>query len=68
MTKSHFKRLPVGTPVWFQPHYLAFAFPGIVKRIHGRKGIWVNFFGDGQCFFVLKRPQQYESVFELGEK
>jgi len=56
MTRQEFDDLPVGTKVWFKPGYFAYRIPGTVK-IFGRgesaiKGIWVNFFGDGQCFFA----------------
>ncbi len=63
MTKTQFKKLKVGTPVWFAPPYLAYPFPGIVKRVRGSRGIWINFFGDGQCLFVLRRPEHYEWVY-----
>ncbi len=67
MTKSHFKKLPIKTLVWFAPPYFAFAFPGIIQRRHGRRGIWVNFFGDGQCFFVLRNPAEYLYVHETNQ-
>ena len=41
--------------VWFRPPYLAYRMPGIVRTIDGRRGVWVNFFGDGQTHFT---PQE----------
>ncbi|MBO4513781.1 MAG: hypothetical protein J5746_13560 [Victivallales bacterium] len=57
MTKEEYNKLPVGTVVWFKPAYFAFAMPGVIKTtLTGGRGIWVNFFGDGQCLFT---PQDY---------
>ena len=41
--------------VWFSPPYLAYRMPGVVRTIDGRRGVWVNFFGDGQTRFT---PQE----------
>ena len=55
MTRKQFDRLEDGVMVWFRPPYLAYKMPGVVRTIGGRRGVWVNFFGDGQTHFT---PQE----------
>ena len=55
MTRKQFDRLEDGVMVWFRPPYLAFRMPGVVRTIDGRRGVWVNFFEDGQTHFT---PQE----------
>lgn len=62
MTKEKFDKLPDGTKVWFSPAYFAFPMLGIIRTIDGERGIWINFFGDGQCLFVPRRPQHYDYI------
>ena len=62
MTKQEFENLKEGRKVWFYPNYLRFAFPAIVKTIDGVKGLWVNFFGDGQCHFTPRFDTFYAAV------
>lgn len=51
MTREDFDKLADGTKVWYSPTYFAFPMPGTIKTVNGVKGVWVNFYGDGQCFF-----------------
>lgn len=62
MTKTDYDSLPVGTKVWFKPSYLSFAMLGTVKEKDGERGIWVNFFGDGQCMFQPMTESFYGCV------
>lgn len=55
MTVKEFNSLADGTAVWFRPPYFAFAMPATVRITGERHGLWVNFYGDGQCMFV---PQE----------
>ena len=55
MTAKQFDRLEDGVMVWFSPPYLACRMPGVVRTIDGRRGVWVNFFGDRQTHFT---PQE----------
>ncbi len=55
MTKEDFDKLAEGAKVWYAPTYFTFPMLGIVKTIDGVKGVWVNFYGDGQCHFA---PQE----------
>ncbi len=50
MTVKEFNSLADGTAVWFRPPYFAFAMPATVRIMDGSRGLWVNFYGDGQCF------------------
>jgi len=52
MTVKEFNSLADGTAVWFRPPYFAFAMPATVRIMDGSRGLWVNFYGDGQCFFA----------------
>ena len=69
MTKERFDSLPDGTLVWFHPHYFAFPMLGTIRTYTrtdgvwgefsgGGRGIWVNFYGEGQCLFT---PPEYKS-------
>ena len=58
MTRKQFDRLEDGVMVWFRPPYLACRMPGVVRTIDGRRGVWVNFFGDGQCHYVPQRGHE----------
>ena len=60
MTRNEFDALEEETRVWFHPTYFAFPFPGVVRTINGVKGVWINFFGDGQCHFT---PLTYHTKF-----
>ena len=60
MTKEEFDSLPEETRVWYAPTYFAFPFPGVVRTIDGLKGVWINFYGDGQCHFA---PLTYHTSF-----
>lgn len=51
MTVKEFNSLADGTAVWFRPPYFAFTMPATVRIRDGRRGLWVNFYGDGQCRF-----------------
>lgn len=51
MTKDELEKLDIGTALWFRPDYFAFPMVGVVKQVKKEKGIWINFFGEGQCFF-----------------
>ena len=53
MRREAFNRLKEGTLVWFSPTYFTLPMVGVVKQEPWAKGIWVNFYGDGQCFFDL---------------
>ena len=55
MTAKQFDRLEDGVMVWFRPPYLAYRMPGVIRTIGKRRGVWVNFFGDGQTHFT---PQE----------
>ena len=53
MTKDDFEKLKDGDKVWFCPTYFAFPMLGVVKHgYRSMKGVWVNFFGEGQCLFA----------------
>ena len=52
MTKEEFDKLDDGTKVWYAPTYFAFPMLGVIKTIGGEKGVWVNFYGEGQCLFT----------------
>lgn len=52
MTKDDFDKLKDGDKVWFSPSYFSIPMLGVARTIRGEKGVWVNFFGDGQCHFV----------------
>lgn len=52
MTPEEFNVLSDGASVWFRPPYFAFAMPATVRIRNGRRGLWINFYGDGQCMFV----------------
>ena len=58
MTKEEFDNLPEGAKVWYAPTYFAFPMAGVVMTVDGVKGVWVNFFGDGQCLFTP--PSSYD--------
>ena len=61
MTKDKFDKLENGTMVWYAPAYFSFPMLGVIKTMDGEKGVWVNFYGDGQCFFA---PEEgYEERF-----
>ena len=67
MTRKQFDRLEDGVMVWFSPPYLACRMPGVVRTIGGRRGVWVNFFGDGQTHFTpqARREERFASWVEL---
>lgn len=48
MTKREWNKLQEGDKVWVDMPYLAYKMLGVVKTIDHRKGVWINFFGDGQ--------------------
>lgn len=48
MTKAEWNKLKEGDKVWVFPSYFTFEMLGVVKVIKHKKGVWVNFFGDGQ--------------------
>ena len=52
MTQSQFEALQEGDLVWFYPDYFAWPWLATVRTIDGRKGVWVNFWGEGQCHFT----------------
>ena len=63
MTKEEFEKLADGEKVWYSPTYFAFPMLGVIRTIakadgvwgefsRGGRGVWVNFFGDGQCLFT----------------
>lgn len=62
MNKHDFDRLKEGENVWFAPHYFAFPMLGVIRTINGEKGVWINFFGDGQAHFIPRLDSSYESV------
>ena len=47
------QKFNVGQKIWFNPPYFAYAFPGEIQIRDGELGIWINFFGDAQCFFPI---------------
>lgn len=51
MTIKEFNSLSNGASVWFCPPYFAFPMPATVSIKDGRRGLWINFYGDGQCRF-----------------
>ena len=51
MTIYEWRKLKPGDMVWFWPHYFNFAFLGVIKIRSGKKGVWVNLFGDAQFFW-----------------
>ena len=55
MTRKQFDRLEDGVMVWFGPPYFAYRMPGVIRTIGRKRGVWVNFFGDGQTHFT---PQE----------
>ena len=54
MTQEDYERLPDGTRVWFCTDFFAIPILGVIKTKNGERGIWVNFFGHGQCHFLDK--------------
>ena len=70
MTIEEYAALPEGETVWFRPPFLSYAFPGVVRTIGNTRGIWVNFFGDGQCLFAHQegRERQFASWITKQEK
>lgn len=48
MTKREWDKLKEGDKVWVDMPYFAYKMLGVVKTIDHWKGVWVNFFGDGQ--------------------
>jgi len=58
MTAEEFNSLEDGASVWFRPPYFAFPMPAIVRIKNVRRGLWVNFFGDGQCLFSPQEGQE----------
>lgn len=68
MTKEEFYKLKDGEQVWYYPTYFRYAFPAIVKTIDGEKGLWVNFFGDGQCHFTPHFTSFYNAVSTTQQK
>lgn len=48
MTRREWNKLQEGDKVWVDMPYLAYKMPGVVRTIDHQKGIWINFFGDGQ--------------------
>ena len=63
MTKERYESLRDGTRVWFHPSYFAYSMLGVIKTVNGERGIWVNFFGDGQCHFPDKNNQYGNHTF-----
>ena len=61
MTRKQFDRLEDGVMVWFRPPYLAYRMPGVIRTINKRRGVWVNFFGDGQCHYVPQKGREDSS-------
>ena len=57
MTKREWDKLKEGDKVWVDMPYFAYKMLGVVKIIKHEKGIWLNFFGDGQMFW---RPPRME--------
>ena len=51
MTIYEWRKLKPGDVVWVCTHYFSFGILGVVKRQNGKKGIWVNLFGDVQFFW-----------------
>ena len=58
MTVKQFDRLEDGVMVWFRPPYLAYRMPGVIRTIGGKRGVWMNFFGDGQCHYVPQKGRE----------
>ncbi len=58
MTPEEFNVLSDGASVWFRPPYFAFPMPAIVRIRNGRRGLWINFYGDGQCLFVPQEERE----------
>ena len=48
MTKREWNKLQEGDKVWVDMPYFAYKMLGVVKVIKHEKGVWINFFGDGQ--------------------
>ena len=59
MTKREFGKLKEGDVVWFFPSYFKYAMCGVKKRIGRESGVWINFFGDGQCFFAPRGRDKF---------
>ena len=58
MTRRQFESLEDGVMVWFRPPYLAYRMPGVIRTINRKRGVWVNFFGDGQCHYVPQKGRE----------
>lgn len=58
MTAKEFNALEDGADVRFSPNYLSYAMPGVVCSVRGRKGVRINFFGEGQCVFTPNEGQE----------
>lgn len=69
MTADEYNALPEGVSVWFRPPYFAFAMPATVRIAGGRRCLWVNFYGDGQCLFAPQdgRKKKFASWVSSGE-
>ena len=66
MTSKQFNRLEDGVMVWFRPPYFAYRMPGVVRTVDSKRGVWVNFSGDGQCHYASQagREERFASWIE----
>ena len=65
MTKREWDKLKEGDKVWVFPSYFTFEMLGVVKVIKHKKGVWINFFGDGQMFW---RPEDKKKLLSHVER
>ena len=65
MTKREWDKLKEGDKVWVFPSYFTFEMLGVVKVIKHKKGVWLNFFGDGQMFWRPSRMEVRLKALEL---